>query len=112
MTDSDKPKEKSRPFLYRYREYFGRNGTLSGTFFLTGEELDSVMDRSGYADDVLGKHSEVNFSINNETLTLVTNNVEFLAEAERLGVCLETGFNPVDYLPDDDDEEDKIDDSE
>lgn len=79
--------------LYEYLENFGRMGTLSGRMLLTDEEHAGLLGKSIWVGDELGKHSEVEVTFSNETVRLVTDNQEFLAMAEKLGVSLHSGFD-------------------
>jgi hypothetical protein len=92
--------------LYQYEEDFGRMGCLTGRLLLSDEERAALEGQSGYADDVLGKHSEVEIEINPETLTLVTADAAFLARAAELGVDLECGFDPRGFLNEEEIDED------
>jgi hypothetical protein len=87
--------------LYRFHLDISRMGTLHGTFFMEPEEYADILGCSGYACDVLGKHSEIDFTLTDENLTLVTDDAQFLQRAKELGVDLESGFDPRDYLEED-----------
>ena len=87
--------------LYQYQEDFGRMGTLTGRILLDDEEYNDLLDRSGTAQDVLGKHSEIDIEITPETLKLVTDDHDFLRRSEELKVDLECGFDPRGYLDED-----------
>lgn len=93
--------------LYEYYEDFGRMGSLSGRMLLTDAERDELEGASGYAYDVLGKHSEIEITLDDETLRLVTDDQIFLERAQTLGVSLESGFDPREYLPEEDDLEEE-----
>lgn len=46
----------------------GRQGSLSGTFIASEEFIDSLKGKPFYADDILGKHSELSFTWGQEEL--------------------------------------------
>lgn len=92
--------------LYEFEWDCGRQGCISGRFLCTSEELEKIIGKEIYFGEILGKHSEVFGTIEHDEVTLVTDNQVFINLAKELGVSLETGYNPFDYLPEDDDEED------
>jgi hypothetical protein len=84
--------------LYDFYWDCGRNGDLEGRFLATQEEVDALIGKEIYFGEVLGKHSEIYGEIEKGDITLVTDNQEFLKEAERLDICLSSGYSPLDYL--------------
>jgi hypothetical protein len=84
--------------LLAFNVYCGRMGSLSGRFVADDEdqaELESIMGRDIYFGEVLGKHSDVTITLEPEHISVVTDNEAFLAEAERLNISLDTGFDPL-----------------
>lgn len=72
--------------LYRYTQSFGRMGALEGIFSATEEQVAKMKGKELYLGEVLGKHSEVYGAINDETLELLTQDQEFIAQAEVYGL--------------------------
>lgn len=95
--------------VYRFNFDAGRNGSLTGIFVADDEAVRSVIGSEAYFGEVLGKHSEIQGTIEADHITLVTQDQEFATKFEALG-C-ETGFSPWDGLDADDDRE-PIDDDE
>lgn len=81
--------------LYRYQEYFGRSGHLEGLFVAESDDVAKVMGRRVCFGEVLGKHSEVNGTISDKTLTVAVDDAAFVEQFSALlpdGV----GINPID----------------
>lgn len=84
--------------LYRYYEDFGRMGSLEGMFFATDEQYDYFMGRDAYESDILGKHSEVELSFNDETVEEVKLSETTIEEMfEVLGSHV-SGISPLEYF--------------
>lgn len=82
--------------LYKYSETFGRQGSLSGTFVIDSEAVCKLKGTAVYFGEVLGKHSEIFGKLDDSTLTLVTDDQEFIEKLEQFGLH-STGFNPLHY---------------
>jgi hypothetical protein len=87
--------------LYSFNQAFGRMGHIEGTFRATPEEVLTVIGKTAYFGEVLGKHSEIYCDLNTDNIKLVTKDEEFLGLADKLGIQLDTGFNPLQYLQED-----------
>jgi hypothetical protein len=79
--------------LYRYHEDFGRMGYLSGTFVADDKDVAKVFDDSVYLGEVLGKHSDINAYIDDKTLTILTDDQDFIRKF--LMYQCGSGHNPV-----------------
>jgi hypothetical protein len=93
--------------LYEYNEDFGRMGTLTGRLLLTKNEYQDLLSKEFHADDVLGKHSEIDCELTVDNLKLLTDDETFLALAEKLGIDLECGFDPRCYIDDEEVDEEE-----
>lgn len=95
--------------VYKYSQYFGRMGGLSGVFVADDTDVDKVRGKRVYLGEVLGKHSEVSATVDDKTLTAVSEDpaiIAFFGEHLDGGV----GTNPVAaYLDSDDANEDEED---
>jgi hypothetical protein len=91
--------------IYRYKEYFGRMGSLSGIFVATDEEFEAALGKSVYLGEVLGKHSDITAEINEQTVTCLTAETQIVNFFEKYD--LETGINPLDCLEPEEDYEDE-----
>lgn len=87
--------------LYEFNLDCGRMGHLDGRFLATPSDLLKAYGKDVYFGEVLGKHSEIYCVLDAQHVSIVTDNTEFLSMAEKLGVSLESGFNPLQYLSED-----------
>jgi hypothetical protein len=77
---------------------------MSGRFLLDQEDYDRLQAAIGPEvsfGEVLGKHSDVHGTLEEKDLFVITDDQEWLRKALDLGVDLDVGFNPLDYLDDD-----------
>jgi hypothetical protein len=80
--------------LYRYRENFGRMGTLVRIFLATDDEISDTLYKDIYFGEVLGKHSEIIGVLNEQTLELLTDDQEFIEKSLKIGL-IPIGDNPI-----------------
>lgn len=71
-------------------------GALSGIFVSTDDEINSIIGKSIYFGEIMGKHSEVIEEIDKSHFTLVTDDPVAVEIFEKYN--METGTNPFDYL--------------
>lgn len=99
--------------LYSFYVDCGRQGSLDGLFIATQEQVDKAIGCEMYFGEVLGKHSDVQGTLESHEIKLVSSDqdkVEWLLEL--LGENV-SGFNPLDYIQDsDEDEEEEYEDDE
>ena len=79
--------------LYSYGEDFGRMGYVSGTFVADDLDVQKVMGKDVYLGEVLGKHSNISATIDDETLTVLTDDQDFIKKFAEFQ-C-DSGHNPV-----------------
>lgn len=84
--------------LYRFYWDCGRQGSIEGNFLATEEQIENLIGSDLYLGEVLGKHSEVYGIVKESDIKLITDNREFLDMAKSLKICLESGYNPLEYL--------------
>lgn len=93
--------------VYKFHFDCGRMGDLHGVFIEEKEKVESLIasGKEVYFGEVLGKHSDISGPIENSDVTMLTDKPEEVELVERL--CLTTGYNPFDYIDEDEgDEED------
>lgn len=93
--------------LYSFYVDCGRQGSLDGLFIATQEEVDKAIGKEMYFGEVLGKHSDVQGTLESHEITLVSSDqdkVEWLLGL--LGTCV-SGFNPLECISQDDEEYDE-----
>lgn len=85
----------------------GRMGVLSGIFIADTEAMNELIksEKEVYFGEVLGKHSEVNGPIEDCDVELVTTDEKVIAIFEEHD--LSSGFNPFDYIDDEEEDEDE-----
>jgi hypothetical protein len=89
--------------VYKYTEDFGRMGVLDGVFVEDVDFVEANTGREVYFGEVLGKHSEIVGTTNQENVTLVADSADFVFLFEQFG--LSSGYNPFDCIRDAEDEE-------
>jgi len=94
--------------IYEFYRDCGRMGDLEGTFIADSEAVANVVGKYIYFGEVLGKHSEIAFTIKPDDIWLKTDNQEFISLFEQImGEGWSTGYSPLDYLPEEEQEEDE-----
>lgn len=83
--------------VYKFNVYNYRSGSLEGIFIAKKDNVKFLIEEDiiVYFGEVLGKHSEVYFSIKEEHIKLITDNIEVVNIIEKYN--LENGHNPFDY---------------
>lgn len=72
-------------------------GSLSGIFVAEPSEIEKIMGREVYFGEVLGKHSDISCSIDDENLKMVCDDPVFNEQAIKFGL-VPSGINPLHYL--------------
>lgn len=82
----------------------GRQGYLDGIFISDTDAMDDLISsgKEVYFGEVLGKHSEVYGAIEEKDITLVTTETKVIEIFEEYD--LSSGFNPFDYIDEDEEE--------
>ena len=84
--------------LYSFEWDCGRQGYVEGLFITTEEDLKEAYGKSVYFGEILGKHSEVYGTLDEEDVSLVSDDLDKVAWLEGiLGKSL-SGYNPLDYI--------------
>lgn len=101
--------------LYRINLDCGRMGNIYGIFVATPDEVKALQDQTIYFGEVLGKHSEIDWSFEDGEVELVSDDPAFIAKCEELKL-VPFGIDPVarmkeqieedEYESEDDDESD------
>jgi len=85
--------------VYKFYVNCGRQGSLSGVFIATKDEVAKAMGRAVYFDEPFGKYSEVEVTLDAKCITLVTDNPEVVKVIEDYD--LSNGYNPLEGLEED-----------
>lgn len=84
----------------------GRSGDIDGLFIAEKSAIESAIGKHIYLGEVLGKYSEVYGDIDQEDITIISEDpivVELLLNLFEDGTI--SGFNPLDYIEESDDED-------
>lgn len=91
--------------LVRFYWDCGRQGSVEGLFVTQQEVLDKAYEKDVYFGEILGKHSEVYGTLDREDIEVVSEDQDFIEKlVDLLGVDI-SGYNPLDYIRDDEEEE-------
>ena len=88
--------------LYKFYVDYGRMGELEGIFIAEEEKIRALIDKDIYFGEVLGKHSEIEHTLEKKDLQFQTNNPGWIAIIENIFGTQGTisGLNPLDYWED------------
>jgi len=84
--------------IYKFKLNYGRSGDLHGSFVADTEDVKKLIDSKidiYFGSDILGKHSEVNGTVEEHELTLITDDPDLVEKFEYHNMSV--GFNPFDY---------------
>ena len=91
--------------LYSFYWDCGRSGSLEGLFIASPEEVAASVGKEVYFGEVLGKHSEVYGTLEANEMKIVSDDQEKVSWLlDLLGESV-SGFNPLGYLQEQDEEE-------
>lgn len=90
--------------IYRLNFDCGRMGNLHGLFIADSADVKALVEseKEIYFGEVLGKHSEIRGSIGSEEITLVTDEILPVEIFEKYN--LSSGYDPFDYIEEDNDD--------
>ncbi len=92
--------------LVKYKKDCGKMGFVDGLFVCTEEELKSLYGRQVEFGEILGKHSCVRIIFAEKDLIVLTEDQEFIYKLVTLiGKKSISGYNPLSYLPEEEDQE-------
>jgi len=82
--------------VYKFYWDCGRMGYLDGIFVATDSSIRKAIGQDVYFGEVLGKHSEIDGSLEEEDVKLITDDKVVVAIFEEYKISC--GFNPLDYI--------------
>lgn len=94
--------------LWKFHWDCRRMGHVRGLFVATDEEIQAALGKGVYFGEILGKHSEIFGVLEEKDLTRLTDEPDFIAKFEEYGCG--NGYNPLDYLSEDEETEEESDD--
>ena len=94
--------------LYSFHWDCGRSGDLDGLFVAEEDQVESAIGKRLYFGEVLGKHSEVEGILEASDLEEVSREQDKITWlVDLLGTSI-SGFNPLEYLVEEDEEDDSV----
>ncbi|UYD59120.1 hypothetical protein HPMBJEAJ_00005 [Aeromonas phage avDM6] len=93
--------------LYRFYWDAGRNGSVEGIFVEDSEVVEKYIGSYVYFGEILGKHSEVDGTLDREDLEIVTDDQEKIQWLVSLMGYSISGYNPISYIREDDESDEE-----
>lgn len=90
--------------LVRFYWDCGRTGSVEGLFITTKADLNKAYDKYVYFGEILGKHSEVCGTLERSDVEFVSEDQDFIQKLEELLGSDISGYNPLDYIQDEEEE--------
>lgn len=87
--------------IYSFHWGFGRMGDVDGLFIADKDIMKKAIGKQVYFGEILGKHSEVYGTLDENDLEIKSEDQEFIKKFEEvLGKDFSQGYNPLDYIDD------------
>ena len=84
--------------LYSFYWDCGRMGGLDGIFIAEESEVKAIIGKEIYFGEVLGKHSEICGTLDEDDIVVKTDDQAFIKQLHEIMDCNTiSGFNPLDY---------------
>lgn len=91
--------------LYKMFVDYGRSGEIEGLFAASEEDITGSYGRDVYLGEVLGKHSDVCFELEESMITKLDVSPDIVQTiVAAVGDVTLSGYNPLEYIDDGDDE--------
>lgn len=84
--------------LYSFYWDCGRMGDLQGLFIAEESDIEKILGKEVYFGEVLGKHSEVYGTVDDNDIEVVSEDQEKIEWLENLLGSTVSGYNPLDYF--------------
>ncbi|CAB3779326.1 hypothetical protein LMG28688_00805 [Paraburkholderia caffeinitolerans] len=95
--------------LVKFHWDCGRQGEVDGLFVVEKDVLEKAYGKEVYFGEILGKHSEVSGTLDRGDITVKSEDQDFIAKVEELLGSHLSGYDPFDYMQEDEDSEDESD---
>jgi len=82
--------------IYKFHADLNRMGELSGVFTASNDDVAKIIGEDVYFGEILGKHSDIHFDMEDHMFTLVTEDENFIKLFNQYD--LQTGTNPFAYV--------------
>ena len=100
ISDILKTSSESKDCLWKFFWDCGRSGKVEGVFKATKEEVENAIGKHICFGEILGKHSEVEGTLDDCDCELISDEPIFVMNS------VESGYNPLSYIYEDEDYED------
>lgn len=92
--------------LYAFHWDCGRSGDINGLFVADDKLVNDIVGSRLHFGEILGKHSDISGTLDLKDLTVKSEDQDFINKlVEVIGSTTISGYNPLGYLPEEDDEE-------
>src|ERR1035437_802998 len=91
--------------LYSYGLDCGRMGYIEGLFIADEADVEAAYGKRAEFGEALGKNSDVSDDLDESSFTIKSEDPEFVAKLEELLGSSISGYNPLDYLNEDEEYE-------
>lgn len=93
--------------IYEFHWDCGRMGDVEGLFVAAKEDVANAIGSDVQFGEILGKHSDVYGTLDEEDLVLKSDDQEFIRQfVDIMGMGTISGYNPLDYIEEEYEEED------
>ncbi|MBF0208476.1 MAG: hypothetical protein HQK53_16485 [Oligoflexia bacterium] len=97
---------ESKLRLWKYHADCGRGGDVHGLFVATQEELGNIIGLECHFGEILGKHSEVSVDLYDDDFKMLDVDTETIKKLiKAVGNDTICGYNPLDYMKNDEEYE-------
>lgn len=90
-----------KKYLWKFCWDTRREGSVEGLFVATEQEMSGLIGKDVYFGEILGKHSEVCGTMEWEDVEKINLNDETIEKVSSVLGNTWSGYNPFEYLPDD-----------
>jgi len=93
--------------IYRFYWDCKRMGDLEGVFIAKKSKVKKTIGKQLYFGEVLGKHSEISGTLDEEDLTILSDDQDFIQQCIKVfGPGTISGYNPLSYISDEESDDD------
>lgn len=93
--------------LYEFYWDYGRMGVVEGVFIAEEQQVKDAIGQELWFGEILGKHSEVYGILREKDITEKEISNEALQEIKKIFGNDISGYNPLDYLPENEEEDEE-----
>ena len=83
--------------LYRFHWDVGDRGDIASVFVADDEKVSAAIGKTVYFGEVLGKHSDITGTLEENDLKILSEDQTFILKAQECGL-VPLGYNPLNYM--------------